>query len=531
MSESFAPTAVARTLSRSPSRQRRAERLISPFGSLVDALLDPARRERTMAALLVGYALVWSLYGALAKGSQDIHFDMGEMFAWSQEPSLGTPKHPPLGAWVVGLWFMVMPRTDWTYYLLAMMMPTLALWIVWRLSADYLDVEKRVAGVAVLTLIPFMNFHALKYNANTILIPLWAATTFWFLRSFETRHAVWAALAGAAAAGAMLGKYWSACLIAGFAVAALVDSRRHAYFRSPAPLVSIGIGLILLAPHVIWLFAHDFGSIGYVALRQTEPFSKVLISVLHFFAGFAAYMAPALIGALLVARPGRQALADMLLPSSLQRRLVNLVFFAPLLLAAVAALALRVEITALWMMPAATLLPVVLFSSPSVAVPRKALAWLLATAIAFPLIMIVAAPGIAMAIHRKGLQAHADHYKLLAQAVENSWRTRSDKPLAILGGDFELVNGALFYLHERATAYVMVAPALSPWIDEARIAREGIALACPEESCPCVEALKTRSARAGVEPTEITLMRKYLGVSGRSARYVISIIPPRSTTE
>jgi Dolichyl-phosphate-mannose-protein mannosyltransferase len=162
-------------------------RALSLFERLADALLDPARRERVMAALLVGYAVVWSLYGVLAKGSQDIHFDMGEMFAWSREPALGTPKHPPLAAWVVGLWFSVMPRTDWTYYLLAMMMPTLALWIVWRLSADYLDVEKRVAGVAVLTLIPFMNFHALKYNANTILIPLWAATTFWFLRSFESR--------------------------------------------------------------------------------------------------------------------------------------------------------------------------------------------------------------------------------------------------------------------------------------------------------------------------------------------------------
>jgi hypothetical protein len=504
---------------------------LSLFERLADALVDPARRERTMAALLAGYALVWSLYGALAKGSQDIHFDMGEMFAWSREPALGTPKHPPLAGWVVGLWFSVMPRMDWTYYLLAMMMPTLALWIVWRLSADYLDVEKRVAGVAVLTLIPFMNFHALKYNANTILIPLWAATTFWFLRSFETRHAVWAVLAGAAAAGAMLGKYWSACLIAGLAVAAFVDSRRHAYFRSPAPWVSIAIGLILLAPHVLWLVAHDFGSFGYVALRQTEPFSKVLISVLHFFAGFAAYMAPALIGALLVARPGLQAVADMLLPSSPQRRLANLAFFAPVLLAAVAALALRVEITALWMMPAATLLPVVLFSSPSVVVPRKALAWLLATAVTFPLIMVVAAPGIAMVIHRKGPQEHADHYKLLAQAVENSWRARSDKPLAILGGDFDLVNGALFYLHDRATTYFIVAPALSPWVDEVRIARKGIALICPLEEGTCVEALKARSARAGVAPTEITLMRKYLGVPGRSARYVISIIPPRSTTE
>ena len=86
----------------------------SPFERLADALVDPTRRERMMAILLMGYALVWSLYGALAKGSQDVHLDMGEMFAWAQEPSLGTPKHPPLGAWLVRLWFSVMPRTDWS---------------------------------------------------------------------------------------------------------------------------------------------------------------------------------------------------------------------------------------------------------------------------------------------------------------------------------------------------------------------------------------------------------------------------------
>ena len=36
-------------------------------------------------------------------------------------------------------------------------------------------------------LVPFFHFHALKFNVNTVLMPLWAATTFWFLRSIKTR--------------------------------------------------------------------------------------------------------------------------------------------------------------------------------------------------------------------------------------------------------------------------------------------------------------------------------------------------------
>jgi hypothetical protein len=35
---------------------------------LFDALADPARGERTVVAVLLGYVALWTLYGAIAKG-------------------------------------------------------------------------------------------------------------------------------------------------------------------------------------------------------------------------------------------------------------------------------------------------------------------------------------------------------------------------------------------------------------------------------------------------------------------------------
>ena len=239
------------------------QRGFSVFERMFDAFIDPARRVRAMALFLLFYLAVWSLYGAIAKGSQDIHFDMGEMVAWSRAAGTGTPKHPPLGAWLVGAWFKVFPLADWAYYLFAMVLATLALWLAWLLSARYLDAEKRVTGLLLLTLVPFFNFHALKFNANTVLLPLWAATTWWFLRSYETRRAGWAVLAGAAAAAAMLGKYWSIFLLAGLVVAALTDPRRGAYFRSWAPWLTIAVGAVLIAPNAYWLAVHHFEPIDY----------------------------------------------------------------------------------------------------------------------------------------------------------------------------------------------------------------------------------------------------------------------------
>ena len=175
-------------------------RLFQPIDALRAALTDPARRERTIVLVLAVYAVLWTIYGTVTKSGQGLHPDMTELLDWSRDLSLGYLKHPPFAAWLVRLWFTVFPVAGWSYYLLAMTMPALTLWIVWRLSADYLDIEKRVFGLALLTLVPFFNFHALKFNVNTVLMPVWAATTVWFLRSYVTRSAVYAALAGLGAA-------------------------------------------------------------------------------------------------------------------------------------------------------------------------------------------------------------------------------------------------------------------------------------------------------------------------------------------
>jgi hypothetical protein len=46
----------------------------------------------------------------------------------------------------------------------------------------------------------------------------------------------------------MLGKYWSVVLVGALGLAALVDPRRAAFFRSPAPWIMAAVGFVVLAP-------------------------------------------------------------------------------------------------------------------------------------------------------------------------------------------------------------------------------------------------------------------------------------------
>jgi len=323
----------------------------------------------------------------------------------------------------------------------------------------------------------------------------------------------------------MMGKYWSVFLLAGLGIAALADPRRTEYFRSPAPWVTIAVGAILFAPHVIWLAGQDFAPFSYAVVAHQSTLASSALSGLGFLAGVAGYIAPAVVIAILITWPSVAAIADGVWPREPARRFVLIAFVAPLILPALAAVIFKVEIVSLWAMCAMTLLPVVLLSSPLVTVTRQAATRLLAAAIAFPVLMVLAAPFIAVWIHREGVPNYATHYRLLAQAVDRIWHANVNAPLRYLGSYTNIINGVSFYLPDKPSTFDIVDPPSTPWSNEASIARSGIALVCPEPEALCMHFL---NQRAGNLPRHaVTLSRRHWGVADRPVRYVIVVVGPR----
>jgi 4-amino-4-deoxy-L-arabinose transferase-like glycosyltransferase len=513
---------------------------------LIDRLRDASRRDRAVALLLTGYAVTWTLYGSIAKSSQDLHPDMVELIAWSRDLSLGYPKHPPLGAWLVRVWFDVLPQTDWAFYLLATLMPTLALWFFWRLSADYLDIEKRIFGLALLMVMPFYNFHALKYNANTLLMPAWAWTTFAFLRSYRNRSATYGALAGAGAAVGMLAKYWSVFLLVGLIAAALIDSRRWVYFRSTAPWVTVATGFAILGPHLIWIYQHDFVSVDYaIARHAAHSVTNGAEQVLIYFTDMAGYAAAPVILSFLLLPSCRAAIGEIVWPSDRERRLVASAFWGPLLLPVAGTLAVGTTPTALWSMPAWTLLPLMLLSPPAVKIETGKLRLMLGAAIAEPLAVLTVSPLVAIAIHFFGVEPMAAHGRLLAAATERAWRQVTSQPLRFVGCDVadEVVAYAPDHPHSLGWRFKDgdVADAVyaeghdwppsryqDPPPSDADIAKSGMALVCSADRPDWVEPAAARAARdSASRRIDIEARRNFLGFPGQPTRYVIFIIPPQ----
>ena len=487
---------------------------------------DPANANVTVLFALAVYVAVWTAYGVITKQAQGLNPDMTELIAWSRDLAFGYSKHPPLAAWLVRGWFEIFPVSDWAYYLLAMLMPALALWIVWKLTAEYLPLSKRVAGLALLTLVPFFNFHALKFNVNTILMPLWAAATYYFLRSYVTRSPRLAALAGITAAMCMLGKYWSIFLIAGLVVAALLDRRRALYFRSAAPWITVLFGAACLAPHVVWLLQHDFMTFKYAeAAHEAKPFTVTAVAALGYLAGSIGYVALPLVVVLVVARGRIATLRDMVWPQDDDRRLMALAFWAPLLLPMLGAIAARTEITSLWSMSAWSLLPVLLLSPPSLNWRPVDTVRVSGFAIVLPLALLAASPFIAAKTRPKGPPPAAAQAPLLAREVERLWRQVLPLPLRYIGGDGDIVLPVAAYAQDKPRILI---PGLVTMPDPVTLRHAGMVQLCFAEDQACLTRAKAAIGDAPNQVSQTTIFRTPGNPGAEPRHYTIMVVPPRS---
>jgi len=188
--------------------------------------------------------------------------------------------------WVTRAWTSVFPLTNWSFQLLALTNAAFGLWTVDLISRRFVRGDKRMIVLLLLMLLPIYQFHAQRFNANSVLLAAWPLATYCFLRSFETREIRWAVAAGAAAALAMLGKYYSVFLIVSFVFAAICHPQRRAYFTSWAPWVSLVTLFTALLPHLNWLVVNGAPPVFYALAQHTgKGFAPSLLEAVLFILG------------------------------------------------------------------------------------------------------------------------------------------------------------------------------------------------------------------------------------------------------
>lgn len=408
--------------------------------------LDGVEAGWAIPVLFIAFVASWTLFLVLAYEGGDLHPDVLEAWSIGREFAWGNPKHPPLMGWMARGWSMVFPLTDWSFYLLAMVNAAAGLFAVDLISRRFMRGDGRAIVLLLLLLLPAYQFHASRFNANAVLLATWPLATYCFLRSFETRTFLWAAVAGATAALAILGKYYSAFLIAGFAVAAIAHPQRRAYFLSSAPWISALAGLAVLGPHLWWLTTNGTAPFEYaVAVHVTQSGAAPVNDAVLYVLGNAAYLLLPVVAWLVMIRSNiGQFFRDL---RKLDSGLLLLVwiFVATIVVPPIVTIIIRSNLPPVWNLQALFLAVVVMVAAAKFAVDRFDSVNLSVGVIAIAVVAIAGAPFYALYRNTTPFDASRNFISAAASEMTQRWQKETGLPFTAVSGDDALASGAAFY--------------------------------------------------------------------------------------
>jgi 4-amino-4-deoxy-L-arabinose transferase-like glycosyltransferase len=494
------------------------------------AWLDGIEKGWGIPVLIVGFAAAWMLFLMIAYLSGDLHPDVLETWSVGRSFAWGNPKHPPLMGWVAHAWTLVFPLTDWSFQLLAMTNAAVALWAVDLISRRFVRGDKRAVVLLLLMLLPAYQFHAQRFNANAVLLAIWPLATYCFLRSFETRQVKWAAAAGALAALAMLGKYYSAFLIGGFVLAAVFHPQRRIYFRSWAPWVSALAGMVVLAPHLHWLATTGAAPFEYaMQAHGGRAFWPSVLEACMFLLGIAAILAiPALSWVMIAESRLKKFPADFkAMNSSLW--LLFLVFAGTIGFPPIVAVAFGTDMTSLWTMQGLFLIGILVVCGASYPIERFYTVNLAVLVIGVAVVAVtLAAPAHAFYRHAYGYGERRNAYRLAALELTRRWHQLSRSPLPAVSGDDALAFATAFYSPDHPR-YRRPFALQHQWpIPSQRVFENGWAAMCFSDDEVCGEwARNVRATAPDAISFDFEVTPHLWGLPGASARISAVMILPR----
>ena len=224
-------------------------------------------RPARLLALFVGVtSVLWVVQASLLQNI--LPLDAVEAVVWGDQLQWGQMKSPPLSGWLAAAFWHLSGRGDWSLYLLEALTSAVGLWFVYKLAREFMDEAESATATLLLCFLYYYNPPAMKFCSHSTQIALLPAMTLYFVRALRGgKWRDWLLLAVFSAL-AMLGKYSAAQLLIAFGAVMLGTRIGRKRLLSPGPYLCAALFLALLAPHIVWLFDHDFLAIKHMDERM-----------------------------------------------------------------------------------------------------------------------------------------------------------------------------------------------------------------------------------------------------------------------
>jgi hypothetical protein len=477
--------------------------------------------------VIVLYVAVLTAAAGAINALDPLHHDMTEAWAWGQALQWGYAKHPPVMAWVAGLWFKLLPRSDLNFYLLAALNAAIGLCGVWRAAGYVLPRSQQMVPVLLLLLTPAFTLHAIRYNANAALLAIWPWAIVALMRALQVGTATSGLWLGGLLALAMLTKYYSAVLVVVAAITVMLHPDRHRFIRSPAVPAAVAAGVFALVPHLFWAVNAEFPSVNYAAAKiRSDTVPALLASLISSVLGVLS-LGVAAAGLLLLYGRHAGTFARARLWANLRCRNTAWIVWlgvGPLLVSLASAAVFSIPLTTHFLIPAFCMVPIaVLVIIDKSVTPRCE--YRLAMGVVAVWALVIVGHASETVYRLRGGGAPPELRREMASASERLFQLATGRPLRFVGGDLALATAIGFYGTEGAAYWESMAARATTAAAATNAAEAGLLLACGAADINCLRQLAPH-ARGDHRLFELSVERKDRAGPGGVTKTIILIVPP-----
>jgi 4-amino-4-deoxy-L-arabinose transferase-like glycosyltransferase len=436
--------------------------------------------QRWLWFFITLHVLVWTLIPNWTRHA--LPMDASEGAVWGQTLAWGYDRNPWLNAWLTRLAVALVGNSDIFIYFFSQVFVALAFWSVWRLGRKMLMPLQAVVAVLMLEAVQYYTLAAVAFNDNVLELGLWPLLVLFFYKAITSQRR-WDWLGVGLIAGlAMMTKYYSTILFLAMCIFLIWHPKARESFKKSGFYAGILLFIVMITPHIIWLFQHDFIPIHYALRRVNDntqtTFWHYIQPGLNF--GFMQLMAfLGAVGLFLFALWGKKNTYEQIDDSPtltyndvlFNRQFLWVVGVGPYLITVLLALLAGWQLHTLWGTPLLSCwgLLLVHYTQPIITRAR------FYRFIAAVLIVFAAFIGAYTWAMLKPGNTGSGNFpaRAFATDITNIWHVHYKQALPYVMGDRVLASNVTRYSLDKPQAHLGWDSAMNPWIDEKALRREG----------------------------------------------------------
>jgi hypothetical protein len=439
-----------------------------PYCSLVET--HPWRAFLIFATL---HLCVWTLLPSVIFTNP--FMDVIEGLNYGHQWKLGYDKHPPLAWWLVELTHDI-ARNDKAFFLISQLAIIASLAIVFSAAQRLLSTPAAFASVLILDGLHYFHFTGVKFNQDVCQLPLWALAGYAYWRALRENSLRWWMLLALGLAGAFWCKYSAVVLAVPLALFLLADRDARMRLATPEPYIAAAAFMLLMAPHLLWLWENNFVSLKYVNVRAAEAAGPIGHLVFPF--QFAAWQLWYLLPALAIALPlmfRREAKPDVEV-EVFDRRILTLLALGPAATLFCISLISGRGVLPMWGYPLWLFLGVLIVVAARTRVDCKKLTTItLLWAICFVSFAVAFSLNYGLLVQHKRDPRFQAFFpgEQLAQEIARRYSAITGKPPAYVIGSIWIGGNVSYFTPGRPQLLVDGIPGRAPWVDISDLRQKG----------------------------------------------------------